>query len=238
VRSHKAKFGDLVGVIRHRLLINQLVDPAEVAPRLPAGMKPHVSSSGGVVVGCCLLGIEAARPWPTPASMGGTVQAAAHRISAEVTSHDGESTRVVYVPCRHTNGLLPVLTGGRIFPGVHQRADIDVSVSPEQVAWSVQGRRSEMPFDIAAVADRRGASVANSEVADIVLGTVVGLSPGHRSGSIETAELRPANQSAERVELISLQSDFLASFKTAEPADTLLMTDVGVIWRPTNPAGT
>lgn len=43
--------GTIVGVIRHRLLVNRLADPGEVASRLPSGVRPHVTASGGVIVG-------------------------------------------------------------------------------------------------------------------------------------------------------------------------------------------
>jgi len=229
------KPSDLLGGIRHRLLVNQLVDPAEAASRLPDGMRPHVSAGGGVVVGCCLLEIEKARPWPMPAVVGMTVRAAAHRISAEVVSDDGEVTRSVYVPCRHTDGLIPVLAGGRVVPGVHRRADIDLSVTGDAVSWSVVGRGGAHDvgerFNISVVADRQGATAATSEIADIVIGTEHGVSPRHRAGAFDNAELIPANPFAERVELVRLESDFLESFRTAEPAETLLMTDVDLMWR-------
>ena len=155
--------GDLLGVIRHRLLVNQLVDPAEAAARLPDGMAPHISASGGVVVGCCLLAIDSARPWPAPALVGRTVRAAAHRISAEVTSSSGEVTRSVYVPGRHSDGLLPVIAGGRIVPGVHERAWIDLSVSDQAASWDVRSRsanRNDGGFNIRVVADRTNARYA------------------------------------------------------------------------------
>ncbi len=187
-----------------------------------------------------MLAIESARPWPMPAAMGQAVRAAAYRISAEIDSDSalGVPSRAVYVPCRHTDGLLPILAGGRVFPGVHQRAEIDVDADAKQLSWSVRGLSSERSdeggvaqFDIAAVADLQSAVPATSEVADIVIGTELGLSPGHRPGSIESAELCPASRAAQRVDLTSLRSDFLDSFSSAAPAESLLMTDVGVIWR-------
>ncbi len=220
--------GDLIGVIRHRLLINQLVDPAEAASRLPDGLRPHVSSTGGVVVGCCLLEINSARPWPMPSKVGLSQRAAAHRISAEVVSRDGCAERAVYVPSRHSDGLLPVMAGGRLLPGVHHRAEIDAVCDEAFVSWSIQGGEG---FNISATADRATARVATSEVAEIVIGTELGISPGHRAGSIEYAELCPASPLAHVVELTSLESDYLNGFTTAEPAETLLMTDAKFVWR-------
>ncbi len=225
--------GQLVGTIRHRLLINRLADPDEVAPRLPDGLRPHVTSSDGVVVGCCLIAVESMRPWPAPAAVGLPIRAAAHRISVEVDSGE-EWSRAVYVPCRHADGLLPVLAGGRLFPGVHRRADIEIARDSNRLAWSISGRTagsSAERFDITVEADLRSAVDTTSEVADVVIGTVLGLSPGHRDATIEAVDMCPTNTRAQRVELISLQSDFLNGFRSARGAETLLMTDVDVMWR-------
>lgn len=113
------------GVIRRRLLVNSLVDPAEVAPHLPDGVLPHVGSSGGVVVGCCMIEIAAARPAPLPRWAGVGIKAAAHRISVEVGSPTAPD-RAVYVPMRHTDARSAVLAGGRVFPGVHAPASVRV----------------------------------------------------------------------------------------------------------------
>lgn len=224
---------DVVGTIRHRLLINNLVDPAEVAPHLPPGVRPHVSSSGGVVVGCCLIAIDEARPWPMPAQVGMSVRAVAHRISAEVGPADAPQ-RSVFVPCRHTDNRPTVAVGGRLFPGVHRLADISIEESPDVLSWSVSSKDAHEGFNIAVEADIANAPDAATEVAEIVIGTVLGVSPGHSAGSIEGADMCPENTEAKAVKLRSLSSSFLESFSTAEPAETLLMTNVGVTWRRAN----
>ena len=224
---------DIVGTIRHRLLINSLADPAEVAPHLPPGVRPHISSSGGVVVGCCLIAIDSARPWPLPEMVGVTIRAVAHRISAEVGPKDAPQ-RSVYVPCRHTDNRPAVAVGGRLFPGVHRPAEITIEESTNLLSWSVSGRDSDVGFNIAVEADIANAPDARTEVAEIVIGTVLGVSPAHSAGSIEGADMCPENTDAKTVKLRSLSSSFLESFSTAEPAETLLMTNVGVTWRRAN----
>lgn len=222
--------GQLVGTIRHRLLINRLVDPAEVAPRLPGNVRPYVTSTGGVVVGCCLIAIGSARPWPAPSFVGPTIRAAAHRISVEA-GPPGSPTSAVYVPMRHSDSVPTVTIGGRLFPGVHQRSEIDVTYADEFVSWNVRGRGGDADdgFGISAQASRVGAKPASSEVAEVVIGTYLGISPNHR-GQLEGAQMRPADLAAEEVELTHLASDFLDSFSTAEKAPTLLMTEVDVTW--------
>lgn len=71
----------------------------------------------------------------------------------------------------------------------------------------------------------------DSEVADIVIGTSLGLSPGRRQNRIEAVEMIPARTAARLVELEMLDSEFLNSFHSAIPAETLLMTDVDVTWK-------
>lgn len=238
MRDHSTashQIGDLVGTIRHRLLVNRWVDPDEVTPQLPDGLRPHVGSSG-VVVGCCLVAIEEARPWPLPAAIGSTIYAAAHRISVEIGPPDAVTT-AVYVPMRHSDSRPTVAIGGRLFPGVHRRSGVTVDSSDSSLDWEVQPtgpqRRADTAdhdFGIAVTALRDGAKPTDSEVAAIVIGTVLGISPDH-SGRMEGVEMRPASTSAQEVALIELQSDFLESFSSAEEAETLLMTDVEVTWR-------
>lgn len=54
----------MVGTIRHRLLVNSWLDPDEISPLLPEGIRPHVGANGGVVAGCCLIEIAAQRLSP------------------------------------------------------------------------------------------------------------------------------------------------------------------------------
>lgn len=184
------------------------------------------------MVGCCMIEIDSARPWPMPHRTGITIRAAAHRISVEVGSVD-RATRAVYVPVRLTDARMAVLVGGRVFPGVHASASIVVDADDSRLSWKVNPR-SEVAagFDISASVMLDQSGDAASEVAEIVVGTVLGVSPGRRPGSMEAVEMQLDHQVVRTVELSDLDSKFLTGFSTAEPAETLLMTDVGVIWRP------
>lgn len=222
------RLGGITGVVRRRLLINTLADPAEVAPRLPNGIRPHVGDSGGVVVGCCLIEIDDARPSPLPAIAGLSIRAAAHRISVDVGPVDSP-TRAVYVPLRHTDSGMAVAVGGRLFPGVHARADVEIDAGAESLTWRVHSPESR-DFDIGVTAEIAQPVPATSEVAEIVIGTELGLSPG-RGTQMESVRMAMANQDADAVTIVDLDSAFLAGFRTAVPAETLLMRDVGVRWR-------
>lgn len=218
------------GTIRSRLLVNALVDPDEAAQRLPHGLRPHVTGRG-TVVGCCLLDIVAIRPARLPAMAGASLRAAAHRISVEWDDDFGETTAGVYVPLRLTDSRAAIALGGRVFPGVHRRASIELAHSKERVAWSVVAGNDPGAYSVSIEASRR--EVAPSARCEPIGGTClsaeVGLSPGH-DGTLEAARMTPRHRSAQSVEVHHLASAFLASFTTAEPAPSYLMRDVDVMW--------
>jgi hypothetical protein len=127
------------GAIRRRLLVNALVDPEEAAPRLPPGVRPHVTEQG-TVVGCCLLELADVRPAGLPAAVGVDIRAAANRISAEWEDAEGRTFVGVYVPLRRTDSLLAAAAGGRVFPGVHRRVPVEVRADADTL-----GHRRVLP---------------------------------------------------------------------------------------------
>jgi len=224
--------GDIIGRIRRRLLVNQWVDPDEVLNYLPEGVRPRVGSNGGVIVGCCMIEIDAARPWPLPSPVGIGIRAAAHRISVEV-GPEHQPTPAVWVPVRHTDSRAVVVVGGRLFPGVHEMADVTVGEDRQVLSWSITvGSDPPRDFDIEASARVDRTDHASNEVADIVIGTALGLSPGRRATQVEAVEMIPAHHRFRIVELIDLDSEFMDSFSSASPAESLLMNDVDVTWHP------
>lgn len=218
------------GTIRRRLLVNAVVDPDEAARRLPRGVRPHVTSDG-TVVGCCLLEIEAIRPAGLPAVMGQRLRAVAHRVSVEWDDGAGETEIGVYVPVRHTDSRLAVALGGRWFPGVHERARIEVSSSGPDLRWSSEpldaanlGMRVEVSDcgDVAA-----GASC--DPVGATCLGAAVGVSPDRR-GRLEAARMEPSHRDARAVTVDVLESGFIGSFSSAVLSTSYLMRDAEVTW--------
>lgn len=222
--------GAVRGTIRRRLLVNAVVDPDEVARRLPHGIRPHATPSG-TVVGCCLLEIDAVRPAGMPVAAGRPMRAAAHRISVEWDDRSGATVTGVYVPIRHTDSRLAVALGGRWFPGVHERARIEVSGSDLDLWW-----RSE-PFEAVGLGVRAGVSVRAGDepgamcdpVGATCLGASVGVSPG-RHGQLEAAQMEPAHRDARAVTIEVLESGFLDSFTTARLSTAYLMCDADVTW--------
>lgn len=252
--SDDARIGDVIGHIQRRLLVNSLADPAEVATRLPTGLRPHVGANGGTIVGCCMIEIDAARPWPMPSAVGISIRAAAHRISVDV-DHDDKDSVGVFVPGRQTDSTMAIFAGGRLFPGVHERATIDITNNAWRLSWDVTTRTTA--FDIQAIAHYDGptaracadtadadkadradahrvdisASAIGTEIADIVLGTTLGLSPGRAATTVDRVQMVTSHQRANLVTVSTLRSAFIDSFSSAVPAPALLMTDVDVVWK-------
>lgn len=231
MREQTTVRGSVRGRIRRRLLVNALVDPGEAARRLPRSVRPHVVD-GGTVVGCCLLELEGLRPSWAPRTTSITMRAAAHRVSVEWGDDDRIPPGVgVYVPMRHTDSRLAVLAGGRAFPGVHRRARIDLVATDTALRWDVDVPRGER-FGLRVVASTTGSpSAVGDAVGRACIDASVGLSPG-LDDELEGVAMAPAHRRARRVDVEYLDSDFVASFASAEPAPSYLMTDVDVTWVP------
>lgn len=223
------------GTIRQRLLVNALVDPDEARRALPVGLRPHVVD-GGTVVGCCLLDIGGIRPAGLPPVFGRPVRAAAHRISVEWETDSGAIEVGVYVPVRHTDSRAARVLGGRWFPGVHRKASIAIGNDGRRLQWAVEPIDRGTDFGVRLVASIN--STASAEPCEPVgatcLTAAVGLSLDHR-GRLEAARMSTDHRRASVVDVDELDSAFLATFSTAEPAPSYLLRDVDVTWTRARP---
>lgn len=126
------RFPKLNANIERRLLVNYSVDPVVLKPFLPVGYTPQLIN-GRAVAGICLIRMGAVRPsWLKP-ELGWRGENVAHRIAVERQGEDG-SEHGVFIPIRHSASILPVLAGGRLFPGVHKHADFTVHEEEELIA--------------------------------------------------------------------------------------------------------
>ena len=223
----------LHGTIRRRLLVNAFVDPVEAAGRLPDGVRPHVTDQG-TVVGCCMLDIADIRPMGMPAAVGLELKAAAHRISVEWDDPDAaQPVTGVFVPVRHSPSRAARMMGGRLFPGVHERAVIASDLDGEDLRWTVKAANGDGAFDMTVTARVPNIDATDpSEIAGMTcIGATLGLSPDRR-GRLETARMTPDVGRARPVEITELRSSFVSGFGSAQAATSYLMTDVDVAWRP------
>ena len=214
------------GVVVRRLLVSSLVDPDEVAPRLPASVRPHVVD-GGTVVGCCLLELGSVRTGPLPAVVGAPVRAAAHRMSVEWDGPDGVEVGV-FVPVRSTDSRLAAAVGGRLVPGVHRRVPFATTASADFLAHRVDEAGAPFHIDVAV---RRGGPIGDAD--DVMTATClaarVGLSPGRRR-PLDAIRMDLSHHRVEEVAVERLESPFLRWFSTLGPVTGRLLADAEVTW--------
>jgi len=115
---------EMVGRIRHRILLNYRIDPDVVQRVLPRGFRPKLVDDTAIG-GICQVSLEGMRPRGLPAMLGVASHNAAHRIAVLYDGSHGEQEGV-YIPRRDTNSTVNALTGGRLFPGVYRRAQFEV----------------------------------------------------------------------------------------------------------------
>jgi hypothetical protein len=112
---------EVAGLLDHRILINFRVDPEIMRKNIPPYFTPKIVS-GYAIGGICQVSLSEIRPKGLPAIVGTKSHNAAHRVA--VSSPAGEG---VYVIRRDTSSPLNALLGGRFFPGVHGKADFNIS---------------------------------------------------------------------------------------------------------------
>lgn len=116
---------DMEGIIDRRLLLNFRVDPDVAGRVVPPPFRVNVSK-GAAIAGICLIRLTELRPRGLPRHLGVTSESAAHRF-AVTWDTDGVAGHGVYIPRRDTDSRLSVLLGGRVFPGEHHRAGLEVN---------------------------------------------------------------------------------------------------------------
>lgn len=221
---------EVVGRVERRILLDHAVAPEVAARHLPPGFTPRLLD-GRAVVGVCLIRLVELRPAGLPATVGRTVEAAAHRIS--VVAADGAPG--VFVPRRDTTSWAAVLAGGRVWPGVHGRARIEVARTTTALDVGVRCR------DGAAVAvtidrdPRRGTALADPDAACALHADERTAWSPRRGGALEAAVMTCAPWSARPVGVTAARSSWLADPAAFPPgsarlAGALLMEDVAVRW--------
>ena len=227
----------VAGMIARRLLVNYRVDPAVLARHLPAPFRPQVIGDWGIA-GICLIGLRAVRPRGVPAAFGLSSENAAHRIAVE-WDDDGTTRCGVYIPRRDTSSRINVAIGGRIFPGLHHRAEFSVRDDGDRIAVSLA---SEDGLTRVAVDGRVTATLP----ADSVFGSLaaastffergaLGYSVGRRPGVYDGLELRTTDWEVSPVKIDRVASTFFDD-RAAFPAGSvafdcaLLMRDIAHEW--------
>ncbi|GAA0221249.1 hypothetical protein [Cryptosporangium japonicum] len=226
--------------IEQRILVNVRVDPDVAARLLPTPLRPRLVG-GAAIAGICLLWLAEIRPAGLPARFGLRSANAAHRVAVE-WDEGPEPHHGVFIPrSRHSDSAFTALAGGRLFPGVHERARLHRAAGADRVDVRLLGA-TEVTLT-GSVADRLP---PDSAFPDVDAATAffardsTGWSAGRRPGTLEGVELV-----ADRFELAPLDVEVMHSTFFADvdrfPAGStrfdsaLLMRPTAATWRALTP---
>jgi hypothetical protein len=134
--------------VRRRLLISYRVDPVIAQALIPEPFRPQLVD-GSAVAGICMIGLQSVRPGWLKSRVGFSTENVAHRVAVE-WDEDGERHTGVYIVERHSSSLLPVLAGGRLFPGVQRRArfTLDETSNRFRVKMSAPGTKVDVDVEL------------------------------------------------------------------------------------------
>lgn len=198
------------GVIDRRVLVNFRVDPDVLASVCPAPFRPQVVNGFGVA-GICLIRLKNIRPRILPSFMGISSENAAHRIAVE-WDVEGETRTGVFIPRRDTSSLLNSLAGGRLFPGVHNRARFDVRESGNhyRIAMDSIDGSAHVAVDGQTTSALPGESIFQSvaDCSEFFEAGSLGYSPSNSSGQFDGLELQSENWHVEPIAVSHVQSSF------------------------------
>jgi hypothetical protein len=135
------------GLIDRRILINYRVDSDILAHILPQPFRPKLIAGFGMA-GICLIRLRDIRPRHMPAFLGISSENAAHRIAVE-WDEDGRIQEGVFIPRRDSSSRLNMLTGGRLFPGLHYHARFAVVEDGDRYKVALESDDSRTRVSIA-----------------------------------------------------------------------------------------
>jgi len=225
------------GVIDRRILVNYRVDPEVLAEILPAPFRPQLVSGYGIA-GICLIRLRQVRPAIVPAILGFGSENAAHRIAVEWDTEDGIRTGV-FVPRRDTSSAFNALVGGRVFPGVHQRARFETQESAKQLRIEMQSLDGSARVLVegsptSALPDDSIFDSTDSASQFFEKGSL-GYSPDKSGNRFEGLELRASNWQVQPLSISKVESslfDDRAAFPDGSATfdNALLMRDIDHEW--------
>jgi hypothetical protein len=163
------------------------------------------------MAGICLIRLKHIRPKFLPTFLGISSENAAHRIAVQWDTNTGVQSGV-YVIRRDSSSILNSLAGGRLFPGIHNRASFRV-------------RETEQEYDIAmdsvdgSVHVSVDGRVSNSLPVNSIFPTLakcshffqegaVGYSPAKSDGIFDALELRAYNWNVQPLNVTDVRSSF------------------------------
>lgn len=198
------------GLIDRRILVNFRIDPEILSRLLPSPFRPQLVHGCGVA-GICLIRLKHIRPRWLPPVLGLWSENAAHRIAVE-WKQNGELQQGVYIPRRDTSSRLNVLLGGRLFPGIHRRAEF--RVDEQDAYYRVNVESDDRRTHIAVAGHLTSRWPSNSvfgslqEASDFFECGSLGYSAAGTSGDFDGLELRTLSWSVQPLEIERIESSF------------------------------
>jgi hypothetical protein len=227
----------MAATIERRLLVNYRVDADVVTRLLPEPFRP-MTLGGSAIAGICLIRLSGLRPAAAPGRVGFTSENAAHRIAVEWDTDEGVA-RGVYIPRRDTSSRLTTLAGGRLFPGIHQRARFHVEEADGRYQVALASLDGGVNVRVAAALadDLPRASVFGSLAAAsrFFQQGSVGWSVTHQPGIYHGVELRTSGWRIEPARIEAVVSSFFDDPQRFPPGtavldSALLMRDLASEW--------
>lgn len=207
------------GVIDRRMLINFRVEPAALEKLVPAPFRLKLVH-GKAMAGICLIRLQHIRPAFVPLPLGISSENAAHRIAVE-WEENGQLRSGVYIPRRDSSSWFNHLLGGRLFPGVHHRANFEVVEQKNhlQLALTSQDAQTRVVVEAKITNQLPPTSIFSSlaEASEFFKQGSLGYSPGYRQGKLEGLELASLQWQVEPLEVTRVESSFFDNL-TSFPA--------------------
>ena len=230
------------GLIDRRVLVNFRVDLKVLSQICPSPFRPQAVNGFGIA-GICLIRLKHIRPIFLPSFVGISSENAAHRIAVE-WDENGEIQSGVYIPRRDSTSFLNVLTGGRIFPGVHHRARFDVRETKNefQIRMDSLDGKAHVNLDCVVTNELPSDSVFSSvaHCSQFFEAGSIGYSPTNSNTQFDALELRTVNWKVQPLAVNDVQSSFFDDCETFPAGsvafdNALLMRGIDHEWHSRQP---
>ena len=229
----------VAGVMKRRLLVNYRADPKVVQRLLPSPFEPKLQG-GHAIVGICLIRLEKLRPAGLPAILTVSSENAAHRFGVTWLDVANERREGVFISRRDSNAWLNYRAGGRLFPGVHHRADFSISDDGAHVELAMSARDGEVRVEVVGDAAEflpNSSCFDSAEAASAYFEPgACGFSPAHESGKLDGMELCVSDWKVAPFSVVTARSSVFEDERnfpagSIEFDHALVMRDIRHVWR-------
>ncbi|MBJ7291608.1 DUF2071 domain-containing protein [Williamsia sp.] len=231
-----AAVGRMRSVIERRMLINYRVDPVVASGWVPDGFRVQIVD-GSALAGICMTRVARMVPRGVPGPLGWRGENAAARVAVEWVEND-VTHRGTFILRRFSASAAVVAVGGRLFPGVHDKATITSTEAPHRI--TVELRTSDAPTvtvdaDVAFTTRLRGSVFPTvSDAAEFFSAAATEWSPARTADRLDGLRLDAAEWSLDPTTPIRVRSSLFDDLAdgVAELDSVLVMRDVAAEWVP------